>query len=65
MKLSDIMSHMGLAFYPTVALVLFLSVFVIIAWRTLRTRREQVDRWSNLPLGEDDTAPARIRERRE
>jgi hypothetical protein len=34
MRMSDIVSHAGLAFYPQVALVLFLLAFAIVLVRT-------------------------------
>ena len=64
MKLSDIMAHAGLAFYPTVALVLFLVVFVaILIWVFSRSNR---DRWASdarMPL--DDVHPQQPRARKE
>jgi hypothetical protein len=56
MKLSDIMSHMNLATYPTVALVLFLGVFVLIAVRVMRAAGAEMDRCGRLPLDEDGPA---------
>ena len=64
MKLSDIMEHAGLAFYPSVALVLFLLVFVVITvWVFRRSNR---DRWAadaRMPL--DDIHPQQPRARKE
>ena len=56
MKLSDVVSHSGLAFYAEVALVLFFTVFVIVAVRTLRpSRRAGIEAQGRLPLEHDPT----------
>ena len=64
MKLSDIMEHAGLAFYPSVALVLFVLVFMaILVWVFRRSNR---DRWATdarMPL--DDVHPQMPRARKE
>ena len=64
MKLSDIMEHAGLAFYPSVALVLFFIVFLgILVWVFRRSSR---DRWvmdARMPL--DDVHPQQPRARKE
>ncbi len=39
MKLSDIMSHAGLAVYAEIALVIFLIVWVVVALRTFAPSR--------------------------
>lgn len=54
MRLSDIMSNMGLAIYPTVALLMFLAVFIAVAWRAMRSRREELDVYACLPLSDDE-----------
>jgi len=38
-----------------VPLVLFVFFFTIIVWRTIRQKKEFVDRMANMPLQEDDT----------
>ena len=56
MRLSDHMSAAGLAFYPIVALVIFLVVFVAVLWRVLSPRhREEFRRAASLPLTPDDS----------
>lgn len=57
MKLSDIVSHANLAFYPEVALVLFLFVFALVCLRVFvfSTKRE-MDAAARIPLGDDDRA---------
>lgn len=51
MKLSDIMSHAGLAMYAQVALVLFFAVFVLVIIRTFApSRQRELDAASRLPL---------------
>ena len=64
MKLSDIMEHAGLAFYPSVALVLFVLVFVaILVWVFRRANRERWTADARLPL--DDIEPQQPRTRKE
>ena len=54
MKLSDVMSHAGLAGYAEVALILFFVVFVAVVVRTLAwSNRAEMDRMSRLPLDDD------------
>jgi cbb3-type cytochrome oxidase subunit 3 len=54
MKLSDVVSHSGLAGYAEVALVLFLIAFVAIVIRVfLPSRKSEMDRASRLPLEPD------------
>jgi len=56
MRLSDVVSHSGLAGYAEVALVLFFLAFVLIAVRLLvRADRRELERMSRMPL--DDGAP--------
>jgi len=57
MKLSDIMSHAGLAGYAEVALLLFFAAFVAILVRTLRhSDRAEMDHASRLPLEDEPNA---------
>lgn len=58
MRLSDIMSNMGLAIYPTVALVLFVAIFAGVVWRLVRSRREELDAFAQLPFSENCCGPA-------
>lgn len=58
MRMSDIMSHAGLAWYAEVALVLFFGVFVgVVVWTFLPSRRRTLDAQARLPL-EPDEPPA-------
>lgn len=58
MRMSDIMSHLGLAVYPIIGMFLFLSVFVgVVLYVTRRHRRAELDRAAWLPLSEDRTSP--------
>jgi cbb3-type cytochrome oxidase subunit 3 len=53
MKLSDVVSHSGLAIYAEVALVLFFAVFVVVVFRTLRpSRKSAIESQGRLPLEE-------------
>lgn len=57
MRLTDVMSSMGLAFYPVVALVLFLAVFVAVVARAYsRSRKDEMDRAGLIPLSDDGAA---------
>lgn len=55
MRLSDIMSQMGLASYAEVGLVLFLGAFIAITVRTLLTPKQTASELAAIPL---DDAPA-------
>ena len=58
MRLSDVMSHSGLAWYAEVGLVLFLVAFAAIVVRTMwPSRRDEMDRASRLPLDNGTTPP--------
>ncbi|MGF1511671.1 MAG: cbb3-type cytochrome oxidase subunit 3 [Myxococcota bacterium] len=52
MRLSELMSSMDLSFYPQVALVIFLAVFIGVVVR-LFTRKEEYERAARLPLEDD------------
>lgn len=57
MKLSDVMSGLGLASFPIVAMVLFLAVFAgVIATVLSRSKRAEFDRAALLPLDESERA---------
>jgi hypothetical protein len=64
MSLSELMSSMNLAIWPTIALVIFLAVFAAVIWRVLSPlHRETHQRLGSLPLEEgqclvDSTLPA-------
>lgn len=61
MKLSDVVSHAGLALYAEVALVVFFAVFLAVVLRLWRpSQREELEQQRMLPL-EPDT-PAQTRE---
>ena len=54
MKLSDAVSHAGLALYAELALVIFAAVFVAVVFDIARkTRREELERQASLPLQDD------------
>lgn len=58
MRLTDIMSGSGLAFYAEVALILFFVAFVGIAvWTFLPSRKRTLEKASRMPLDHDDDAP--------
>ena len=54
MKLSDVVSHSGLAFYAEVALVLFFAVFLAVLVRTFwPSRRAELEADGRIPLEDD------------
>jgi cbb3-type cytochrome oxidase subunit 3 len=58
MKLSDVMSHSGLAIYAEIALILFLLAFAVVVARLLvRPDRRELDRMSRLPLDDPSDTP--------
>jgi cbb3-type cytochrome oxidase subunit 3 len=62
MRLTDIMSNSGLAFYAEVALVIFLIAFTVIAIRTFQpSKRATFDRASRLPLDDNGTSTGKER----
>lgn len=58
MRLTDVMSHLGLSIYPMVALPLFLFVFVgVLVQVFARPRKAEMDRCSRLPLEDPSVKP--------
>ncbi len=58
MSITDVISHLRLDFFPQVALVIFLIVFVAVVIRNFSPRlREDFDACMRLPL-EDDASNA-------
>lgn len=56
MRLSDIMSHAGLAGYAEIALILFMVAFIAIVIRIFRPgRRQEMQAAARMPL--DDEHP--------
>jgi cbb3-type cytochrome oxidase subunit 3 len=63
MRLSDVVSHAGLAGYAEIALVIFFVVFVAVSIAVLRpSRRRELERAARMPL--DDAEPASTEEER-
>lgn len=56
MKLSDVMSAMGLAGYAEVALILFLVAFAIVAFDVIRKGRA-LESHASMPLSIADAKP--------
>lgn len=52
--MSDIMSHMDLAVWPTIGLVLFLIVFTIVVLWSVTAKRQHSQHMASLPLNDDD-----------
>ena len=54
MSLTDIMSGANLALLPTIALLLFVAVFVaIVVWVLLRPKAD-VEHWARMPMDDDE-----------
>lgn len=57
MRLSDVMSNMGLTSFAEIGLVLFFLVFVgIVVYTFLKRNRKKYEEASLLPLEDDDPA---------
>ncbi len=56
MRMSELMSAMDLSVWPKAALVIFLGVFVIVAWRTLREPNKDVKHYASLPIDDEPLA---------
>ena len=54
MSLSNIISQLDLTVYPEIGLIIFLSVFVIVSARVIRTPRTTATTRALLPLEEND-----------
>lgn len=58
MRMSDVMSSLGLAIFPIVAMALFLLVFAgVIAYAMRRSEKDEFDRAAMLPLSDGDRTP--------
>ena len=58
MRLSDVVSHSGLALYAEIALVIFFVVFVVVLWRVFAPgRASEYEAARRLPLEDDEPTP--------
>lgn len=57
MRLSDIMSQMGLASYAEVGLILFFITFLAVSIRVWRTSKETAAEYAHIPL---DDSPRKL-----
>ncbi len=55
MRLTDIMSHMDLAVWPTIGLIIFLVVFAAVVLRVMTSKRTDNERMAAMPLADDTT----------
>ena len=46
-----------LIFFPIIALLLFVSVFLLVTTRALRARREDIDALARIPFGDAEESP--------
>ena len=44
----------GIAIFPIISLIIFMSVFVLASWYALKMRKDQVHYMSNMPLEDDE-----------
>ncbi len=59
--LSDVLSHLRLDLFPTVALIVFLLVFAAVVIRTLFSPASEMQAAARVPL-EDDEPPTPVSE---
>jgi cbb3-type cytochrome oxidase subunit 3 len=63
--MSDIVSHLDLAVFPIIGMLLFLSVFVgVVLQVTSRKRRSELDGAALLPFADETTQTPRTEVRR-
>ncbi|MEZ6319053.1 MAG: hypothetical protein R3B49_09930 [Phycisphaerales bacterium] len=60
MRVTDIVSALHLDIYASISLVLFLAVFVSVAWRVATMSKRQVHEAAGLPL-DDSPVPTQAR----
>lgn len=53
MRMSEIMSAMDLSVWPKAALIIFIGVFVIMAWRTWRESNSDMAHNAALPMEDE------------
>ncbi len=53
MSLTDIMSNADLSVYPQIAMVIFLGVFVLVAYRTIRSDPRAMRKMAESALHDD------------
>jgi hypothetical protein len=58
MRLSDIMSQMGLASYAEAGLLLFFFAFMAVGVRVWRTSKEAAVQYAHIPLDDSPTKPS-------
>lgn len=59
MSLSDIVGRLGLSFFPAVAMVIFVAIFIgAMLWIFAPSRREELRRAAVLPLDDDQVDPS-------
>ena len=63
MRLGEIMSHMNLAVFPQIGLILFLTIFVGAMWRVLRSSRSEMRACAAIPLDDDAVVTPRCDQR--
>jgi hypothetical protein len=57
MRLSDVMSHMNLATYPEIAMVIFMVVFLAVTLKVYLGRGKHYDRCATIPLSDHPIDP--------
>jgi len=63
MRMSDVMSALGLAAFPIAAMALFLLVFAgVVVYAMRRSQKDEFDRAAMLPLSDGDRCPSTQKE---
>lgn len=44
----------GIEIYPIISLLIFVLFFTVVIWRTMRISKSEVNKFSNIPLEEED-----------
>ena len=60
MRLTDIVSSIGLTSFAEVGLIIFLIVYVAVTIRALWMKRSETDEIARLPLDDDEMDPVRF-----
>ncbi|MEM1329774.1 MAG: cbb3-type cytochrome c oxidase subunit 3 [Planctomycetota bacterium] len=58
MRLSDVFGHLDLTIYPKIALVLFVTVFLAVVFRALRSPKRQMAEYSRMALDDEASLSA-------
>ncbi|MBI4819354.1 MAG: hypothetical protein HY791_23995 [Deltaproteobacteria bacterium] len=54
MSLTDLMSAQRLESFAEIGMIMFLGIFIAVAWRTFGSRSDELEAARLLPLADDD-----------